>query len=63
MVNEQYTLVGWDLKEFLKGNKEVVKAAIALGILFFGGMSPIANIIAAGLAKTILDVIDYYLKE
>lgn len=62
MVNEQFTLNGWNLKEFLKGNKEAIKAAIALSILFFGGMGPAANIISAGIAKTILDVLDYYVQ-
>jgi len=56
----RFDLKGWDLKQFVLGNKEFIKSAIALSLLFFGGMSPEINLLAAAVAKGILDVVDYW---
>jgi hypothetical protein len=63
MKSENFSLKGWNLREFLKGNKEFVKILVSLtlgasGFLVTGGY------LEAGLAsifgKFALDILDYY---
>jgi len=56
----RFSMKGWNVKEFLLGNKEFVKLVIAGAIMVLGPLSPELNIIAGALGKAVLDVIDYW---
>ena len=60
LVEQRFSFAGWSLKEFLLGNKEAIKLAIALAIAVLGPLSPELNIVAAALGKAVLDIIDYW---
>lgn len=62
-VSTAFSFEGWNVKELLLGNKEFIKSAIALVVLFTAGFDPVVNIIVAGLAKIVLDVIDFWASE
>lgn len=56
----RFSMAGWNVKEFLLGNKEFVKLVIAGAIMVLGPLSPELNIIAGAIGKGVLDVIDYW---
>ena len=62
-VSTAFSFEGWNIKELLLGNKEFIKSAIALILLFTAGFDPVVNIIVAGAAKIVLDVMDYFASE
>lgn len=62
-VSNAFSFEDWNIKELLLGNKEFIKSAIALVLLFTAGFDPVVNIIVAGAAKIVLDVMDYFVSE
>jgi len=65
-VSNNFSLKGWNVIAFLKGNKEFIKTIISLG-LGASGYLVTGGYIEAGLsvivAKTALDILDYYTAE
>lgn len=59
-ISTRFNLSGWNIKEFLLGNKEFIKIVIAGSIMILGPLSPELNIIAGALGKAVLDIIDYW---
>ena len=54
------SLEGWNVKDFVLGNKEFIKIVIAGAIYLSAGFDPAINLLVAGIAKGIMDVIDYW---
>lgn len=65
-VSKKFSLKGFNVIKFLKGNKEFVKTLISLG-LGASGYLVTGGYIEAGLAsilsKFALDILDYYTSE
>jgi hypothetical protein len=59
-ISQRFSLKGWDIGKWLKGNKEAVKMIIpaVIAILVTG------NVVEAGIGtiigKAILDIVDFY---
>ena len=56
----RFSMAGWNVKEFLLGNKEFVKLVIAGAIMVLGPLSPELNIIAGAIGKGVLDELDFW---
>jgi len=67
MESKRGSLVGWNVREFVKGNVSDIRAIIKTGIAAVAAVSyfsnPITQIIVVGLGKTALDVFDYWVSE
>ena len=65
-VSKSFSIKGWDLIKFLKGNKEFIKTIVSL-VLGASGYLVTGGYVEAGLSvivsKTILDILDYYTAE
>lgn len=61
--SKQFSMEGWNITEFLKGNKEAFKLLISVTVGIISPINPAARIVAGAIAKGLLDAMDYYLSE
>lgn len=71
MVNQRFSLKGWDFKTWLAGNKDSLKILIAgaVGVATYfslrlnPSLSASVGLLIAAISKMLLDTIDYYQSE
>lgn len=67
LVKPRFSLEGWRLKEWIKGNgktiKEILKVVVPAMIGWVVTNSPEWTVLATGIGKLVLDTAEYYLKE
>jgi len=60
-VSKSFSINGWDVKKWLKGNKESVKLFVALVVgLVNGSGDPVVIGLTGIVSKAVLDVVDFY---
>ena len=67
-VSPRFSLEGWNLGAWLKGNKEVIKIALGAVVTLsavYPQLAPYFVVGGAGtvIVKAILDIVDYYSSE
>ena len=58
--SKNFSLQGWQIGKFLKGNKEAAKLVVAALFGLWMPVSPELKLLSGALSKLILDIIDYW---
>ena len=67
-VSPRFSLKGWKLTEWVKGNWQTVKELLKVGIPFIAGLElfpdkPYLTLVVTAVGKLVLDVLHYWAKE
>ena len=59
-VSNNFSFKGWNVTEFLKGNKEAAKLVVAALFGLWVPMDPALKLVSAAASKLVLDLVDFY---
>ena len=63
ITSEKFSLEGWSLGKFIKGNKEIIKIVIPAIIGWMTTSNPEMTGLITIVGKAMLDIVDYYCNE
>jgi hypothetical protein len=62
-ISKGFSLSGWKLGKWLKGNKEAAKIVVSAGFGLWIPADPALKVLAGAVLKLVLDTIDFYASE
>ena len=63
IISKKFSLEGWSLGKFIRGNKEIIKIVVPFCISILTTNNPGSIGLITIIGKGLLDIVDYYCNE